>query len=86
MREAAVAGSGEIVITKVISFYVPRRFRKIPRRVQQQPGKVIEFCSRATKVIPAEPQAGVVQWPLEATEFIAVGELFSHVGFGEGEA
>ena len=73
-------------MAKVISFYVPRRFRKMTRKVQPQTGKVIEFCSPATKVVPARPQGGVIQWPLEATEFIAVGEPFSHVRFGEGEA
>jgi hypothetical protein len=72
-------------MAKVISFYVPRRFRKIRRKVQQQTGKVIEFGSPATKVVPARPQGGVIQWPLEATEFTAVGESLSHVGFGEGE-
>jgi len=73
-------------MAKVISFYVPRRFRKITRKVQQQSGKVIEFCSPATKVLPALPLGGLIQWPLEATEFIVVGEPFSHVRFGEGEA
>lgn len=33
---------------EVIEFYVPKRFRKaFVRADQAQPGKVIEFCSRA---------------------------------------
>jgi hypothetical protein len=85
LRKRRLCASGEVVMAKVISFYVPRRFRKIPRKVQQEPGKVIEFGSPSTKAVPAQPHGGVIQWPLEATEFTAVGESFSHVGFGEGE-
>jgi len=38
----------EIVMAKVIEFYVPKTFRMV-RVSQSQHGKVIEFCSRAKK-------------------------------------
>jgi hypothetical protein len=40
----------EIVMAKVIEFYVPKNFPKpLKRAPQQQCGKVIEFCSQAKK-------------------------------------
>jgi hypothetical protein len=38
----------EIVMAKVIEFYVPKNFRTA-RANQLQHGKVIEFCSRTKK-------------------------------------
>lgn len=79
LRKLRLCGSGEAVMAKVIDFYVPKRFRKVLRVVQPLKGNVIAFCSREGKVVPTRPQGGVIQWPLEATEFTAVGDPFSHI-------
>ncbi len=53
---------------KVIEFYVPKRFRKaFVRADQAQPGKVIEFCSRATAPASIPLSGGVIAWLLSGT-------------------
>jgi hypothetical protein len=53
---------------KVIEFYVPKRFRKrFVRADQAQPGKVIEFCSRAKAPASITPSGGVIVWLLSGT-------------------
>jgi len=47
-RPARTDAMQEIVMAKVIEFYVPKNFR-MARVSQSQHGKVIEFCSRAKK-------------------------------------
>jgi hypothetical protein len=40
----------EIVMAKVIEFYIPKNFRKPLRTVAQtQLGKIIEFCTQTTR-------------------------------------
>ena len=40
----------EIVMAKVIEFYIPKSFRKPFRSAAQpQPGKIIEFCSQTKR-------------------------------------
>jgi hypothetical protein len=40
----------EIVMAKVIEFYIPTKFRKpLVWAIPPQPGKVIEFCSQTSK-------------------------------------
>ena len=58
----------ERVMAKVIEFYVPKRFRKaFVRADQPQPGRVIEFCSRA-KVATSIPLSGeVIAWLVSGT-------------------
>jgi hypothetical protein len=65
----------EIVMAKVIEFYVPRNFRNpFVRAAQPQPGKVIEFCSQAKKSVPTRPAGGVLGWLLAVSESdLAVG-------------
>jgi hypothetical protein len=65
----------EIVMAKVIEFYVPKTFRNpFVRTAQPQPGKLIEFCSEATKSVPTLPASGVLGWLLAVTESdLAVG-------------
>jgi hypothetical protein len=54
---------------KVIEFYVPKNFRNaLVRAAQPQPGKLIEFCSRAKMLVPTRPADGVLRWPLTITE------------------
>jgi hypothetical protein len=67
--------SSEIVMAKVIEFYVPRNFRNpFLRAAQPQPGKVIEFRSEAKKSVPTRPAGGVLGWLLAVTESdLAVG-------------
>jgi hypothetical protein len=56
-------------MAKVIEFYVPRNFRNaFVRAAQAQPGKVIEFSSRAKKSVPPRPADGVLAWLLVTTE------------------
>ena len=60
----------EIVMSKVIEFYVPKNFRNaFVRAAQQPPGKVIEFYSRAKTPVSTRPAGGVLRWPLATTEF-----------------
>jgi len=62
-------------MAKVIEFYVPRNFRNpFVRAAQQQPGKVIEFCSRGKTPVSTRPGGAVLGWLLVATESdVAVG-------------
>lgn len=47
---AEITRSTEIVMAKVIKFYVPKNFRKpLKWATQLQCGKVIEFCSQTQK-------------------------------------
>jgi hypothetical protein len=40
----------EIVMAKVIEFYIPKNFRKPLRTLAQtQLGKIIEFCTQSTR-------------------------------------
>jgi hypothetical protein len=56
-------------MAKVIEFYVPKNFRNaFVRAAQPQPGKLIEFCSRAKMLVPTRPAGGVLRWPLAITE------------------
>jgi len=49
----------EIVMAKVIEFYVPKNFRNsFARAAQPQPGRVIEFFSQAKKSVPVRPALG----------------------------
>ena len=53
----------------VIEFYVPKNFRNsFVRAAQPQPGKVIEFCSQAKKLVPTRAAGGVLAWLLEVTQ------------------
>jgi hypothetical protein len=52
---------------KVIEFYVPKRFRQAFVCAQAQPGKVIQFCSRAKAPASISPSGGVIAWPLSST-------------------
>jgi hypothetical protein len=54
----------ERVVAKVIEFYVVlKRFRKtFVRADQAQPGKVIEFCSRAKAPASIPRAGGVIAW------------------------
>jgi hypothetical protein len=55
-------------MAKVIEFYVPKNFRNaFVRPAQPQPGKLIEFCSRA-KTSVSTPAGGVLGWLLAAPE------------------
>ena len=65
----------EIVMAKVIEFFVPKNFRNpFVRAAQPQSGKVIEFCSQAKKSVPTRPAGGVLGWLLAVTESdLAVG-------------
>jgi hypothetical protein len=65
----------EIVMAKVIEFYVPENFRyPVERTPEPQPGKVIEFRSEANKSVPTQPAGGVLAWLLAVTESdLAVG-------------
>jgi hypothetical protein len=50
----------ERIMAKLIEFYVPKRFRKaFVRADQTQPGKVIDFCSRAKAPASIPPSGGV---------------------------
>jgi hypothetical protein len=62
-------------MAKVIEFYVPKNFRNaFVRAAQQQPGKLIEFCSRAKKPVPTRPAGEELGWLLMETESdVAVG-------------
>ena len=61
-------GIKERIMAKVIEFYVPKRFRKaFVREDQVQPGKVIEFCSRAKAPASIPPSGGVIAWLLSGT-------------------
>ena len=42
-------GAKEIVMAKVIMFYVPKNFRKQLRTPQPKRGRVIEFCAQVKK-------------------------------------
>ena len=55
----------EVVMAKVIQFYVPKNFR-IPfvRRAKPQPGKLFEFCSQPKKSVPTRTEAGILAWLL----------------------
>ena len=45
-----VRDTKEIVMAKVIEFYIPTSFRRPLKPVAQlQPGKIIEFCLQTTK-------------------------------------
>jgi hypothetical protein len=56
-------------MAKVIEFYVPRNFRNpFVHPAQPQSGKIIEFCSKAKKSVPARPAGEVLGWLLLATE------------------
>ena len=65
----------EMVMAKVIEFFVPKNFRNpFVRASQPRPGKVIEFCSQAKKSVPTRPAGGVLGWLLAVTESdLAVG-------------
>ena len=59
----------EMVMAKVIKFYIPKSFRNpFVRPAQLQPGKLIDFSSQAKKSLPTQPADAVVAWLLEATE------------------
>ena len=62
-------------MAKVIELYVPKNFRNpFVRPAQPQPGKVIEFCSEATKSVPTRPAGKVLGRLLAVTESdLAVG-------------
>jgi hypothetical protein len=46
---------------KVIEFYVPKCFREVFARADRaQPGKVIEFCSRAKAPRSIPPFGGII--------------------------
>jgi len=65
----------EMVMAKVIEFFVPKNFRNpFARAAQPRPGKIIEFCSQAKKSVPTRPAGGVLGWLLAVTESdLAVG-------------
>jgi len=65
----------EIVMAKVIEFYLPENFRApFLRAAQPQPGKVIEFGSEAKKSVPSRPAGEDLGWLLALTESdLAVG-------------
>jgi hypothetical protein len=55
-------------MARVIEFYVPKTFRNsFVGTVTPQPGKVIEFCSQAKKLVPTRAAGGVLAWLLEVT-------------------
>lgn len=55
-------------MAKVIEFYVPKRFRKAFERADQpQPGRVIEFYSRANVPASIPASDGVTAWLLSST-------------------
>jgi len=62
-------------MAKVIEFYMPKNFGKaFVRAAQPQPGKIIEFCSKAKKSFPTRPAGEVLGWLLMATVCdVAVG-------------
>ena len=50
-------------MAKVIEFYVPKSFRHaLVRAAEPQPGKLIEFCSRAKLSVSTPPVGGVPGW------------------------
>jgi hypothetical protein len=56
-------------MAKVIEFYVPKNFRNaFVRAAQPQPGKLIEFCSRAKTSVSTRPVGGVLGWLPAATD------------------
>jgi hypothetical protein len=58
----------EMVVAKVIKFYIPKSFRNpFVRAAQPQPGKLIEFSSQAKKSLQTRSAGGVLAWLLEAT-------------------
>jgi hypothetical protein len=65
----------EIVMAKVIEFYVPKNSRNpFVRATQPKNGKVIEFCSKAKKPVPSRPAGEVLGWVLAVMESdLAVG-------------
>jgi hypothetical protein len=65
----------EIVMAKVIEFYLPEKFRApFLRGAQPQPGKVIEFGSEAKKSVSRRPAGEDLGWLLALTESdLAVG-------------
>ena len=61
-------------MAKVIEFYVPKSFRNaFVRAAQPQPGKIIEFCSEATKSVPTRPAGRVLGWLAVTESDLAVG-------------
>jgi hypothetical protein len=59
----------EMVMAKVIKFYIPKSFRNpFVRPAQLQPGKLIDFSSQAKKSLLTRPADAVVAWLLEATD------------------
>jgi hypothetical protein len=53
----------ERIMAKIIEFYIPKRFwGAFSRADQAQPGKVIEFCSRAKAPASIPPSGGVIAW------------------------
>jgi len=62
-------------MAKVIEYYMPKNFGKaFVRAAQPQPGKIIEFCSKAKKSVPTPPAGEVLGWLLLATDSdLAVG-------------
>jgi hypothetical protein len=64
-----IHGIEEVVVAKVIEFYLPKNFRRAFVGVAQtQPGKVIEFCSREKTSISTPPVGEVLARLLAATE------------------
>jgi hypothetical protein len=57
----------EMVMAKVIEFYIPKSFRNpFVRPAQLQPGKLIDFSSQTKKSAPTRPGGGVLAWLLAA--------------------
>jgi hypothetical protein len=61
--------SKEIVVAKVIEFYLPRSFRRaFVRAAETQTGKHIEFCSRENMSVSMRPVGEALERLLAATE------------------
>ncbi len=69
----------EMVMAKVIEFYIPKSFRNpFVRAAQLQPGKLIDFSSQAKKSLPTRPAGEVLGWLLMETESdVAIGSQWS---------
>jgi hypothetical protein len=69
LTQFADDGIKEIVVAKIIEFYLPKGFRRaFVRAAQAQPAKLIEFCSREKASISIPPVGGALGWLLAATE------------------